>query len=42
MNAVTTIKSPPEEAALNNPLKVFSVPVNTLQFIDQTPVPAPA
>ena len=42
MEAVTTIKTPPEEAKLINPLKVFSVPVNTVQIIDQTPVPVPA
>jgi hypothetical protein len=40
--AVTTIKSPPEEATLINPLKVFRVPVNTVQITDQTPVPVPA
>jgi hypothetical protein len=42
MKAVTTIKSPPEEATLINPLDIFHVPVNTVQIIDQTPVPVPA
>ena len=42
MEAVTTIKSPPEEATLINPLKIFSALVNMVQIIDQTPVPAPA
>jgi hypothetical protein len=42
MKAVTFIESPPEEATLINPLKVFNVSVNVVQIIDQTPVPAPA
>jgi hypothetical protein len=42
MKAVTIIKSPPEEVTLINLLKILSVPVNTVQIIDQTPVPATA
>ena len=42
MKVLTIIKSPPEEATLINPLKIFSALVNMVQIIDQTPVPAPA